>query len=155
MTPQDAGPNWVVVAVPVSKLLRLRGDTLRPGLPPSASVYPQDELPDTVHLAVVHEGRVIGCLTLFPESYGGQPAWRLRGMATDPEWSGFGCGRALLREATRIVQANAGEVLWCNARTSVLDFYRKSGFEIVGPEFITEAGVPHRVGVWRASPPES
>jgi predicted GNAT family N-acyltransferase len=144
-----------VVAVPVERVRRLRGDTLRPGLPPSASVYPQDELPDTVHLAVVREGKVIGSLTLFPEPYLEQPAWRLRGMATDPEWRGFGCGRALLREATRVMQANEGTVLWCNARTSVVDFYRDSGFEIVGPEFITEAGMPHRVGVWRASPPES
>ena len=155
MTEGIRDPEFTVVAVSAEAIRRVRGDTLRPGLPLSASVYPQDDLPETVHLAALASATVVSCLTLFPEPYETEPAWRLRGMATVAAWRGRGCGRALLRRAVGVVQVSQGKVLWCNARTSALDFYCAAGFVIVGPEFVTEAGVPHRVGVWRASATEN
>ena len=53
-------------------------------------------------------------------------------MATLDETRGTGEGSALLRTAlTHAVLAGAGAV-WCNARSSAADFYRKYGFHTVG-----------------------
>lgn len=74
--------------------------------------------------------------------------WHLRGMATLDEVRGTGAGSALLRTAlTHAVLAGAGAV-WCKARTSVADFYRKHGFQTLGEEFEIPGIGPHSFMYW-------
>jgi predicted GNAT family N-acyltransferase len=140
--------SYEVRSVAVDRVRPLRHALLRAGRPVADSEYPQDDLAETIHLAATTGEEVIGCLTLFPEDYEGEPAWRIRGMATTPALQRQGLGRALVAAAQAAVVEGGGTLIWCNARSTVLDFYRRSGFEIVGPEFIAER-VPHRVAVWR------
>lgn len=134
--------------VAVEQVRPLRHRVLRgPDRPVAESVYPQDDLPETVHLAAFAVGVVVGCATFFPEPYNGDPAWRLRGMATDPSVRGRGIGSALLREGLHAVEASGVPLVWCNARTVALPFYRSHGFETVGAEFLTASGIPHYVAV--------
>ena len=148
----EAGrPDVVVREAALDEIIQLRHDLLRPGMPLVASRQPQDILPDTWHLAAVADGVVVACVSVSRGDFDGQPEWRLRGMATAPDWQGRGCGAQLIREVCRRVVERGGDVLWCNARTSALGFYRKCGFEPVGPEFIGNLGIPHFVAVWRAS----
>ena len=108
-----------------------------------------DDSPGTLHLgALTDDGTVVGCATWFPEPWEGRPAWRLRGMATDPSVRGTGVGSALLQRGLAEARAAGVEVAWCNARTVALAFYRRHGFESVGAEFVTAHGVPHYV-MWR------
>ena len=143
----DATPVDVrLVAVEVVRPLRhrvLRG----PDRPLAESVYPQDELRATVHVAAYLDDGVVGCATFFPEPFDGQPAWRLRGMATEPSVRRRGVGSALLTEGLRIVESAGVRLLWCNARTGALPFYRRHGFQTVGAEFLTATGIPHYVAV--------
>jgi len=138
-----------VVRVDVTQILDLRRRILRPGLPIAASEYPQDHLEETHHWAILDAGHVVACLTQFPERYDSQHAWRLRGMAVDPSYQGRGFGQALVNKATEVVVLDGAELFWCNARVSAAGFYEKQGFELLGPVFLTEPGVPHRVGVKR------
>jgi len=125
----------------------LRHAVLRAGRPAAESVYPQDEFGETLHLAALtSDGSVAACGTFFPQTYEGRPAWRLRGMASDPKFRGQGYAAALLTEALRLLAERGVTTIWCNARTEALRFYQGFGFTTVGEEF-ESAGVPHYVAV--------
>ena len=121
----------------------LRHSVLRAGADLSESVYPVDDLPDTVHLAAMSGDVVVGTATVFPEPYDGRAAWRLRGMAVAEARRGEGIGFSLLREVVDRVRARGSDLIWCNARTVALPFYVRNGFTIVGEEFLAGGGVPH------------
>lgn len=126
----------------------LRQQVLRAGRTKGEFSYPDD--PAITHLAVLVGSRAVSCATTFPEPCGEEPnAWRIRGMATDPQWQGRGYGRALLAEAAARAQAAGVALLWCNARVPALGFYQECGFVIEGPEFTTETGIPHRLAIRR------
>jgi predicted GNAT family N-acyltransferase len=132
--------------VSVQTVRPLRHRVLRgPDAPMQASVYPVDELPTTLHLGCFADERLVGCVTLFPESRGGRPAWRLRGMAVEPSEQARGYGSRLVVAGLQHARAASLELVWCNARTSVLPFYAGHGFVAVGEEFITAGGIPHVV----------
>ncbi|MEO8107165.1 MAG: GNAT family N-acetyltransferase [Actinomycetes bacterium] len=125
----------------------LRHSVLRAGSDPAESVYPADDLADTVHLAAVDSDAVVGTATTFPEPYEGRPAWRLRGMAVKDGYRGRGIGTALLTEVLAHVRGSGFDLLWCNARKPALTFYEDHGFVLVGEEFLAGGGVPHFLAV--------
>jgi GNAT superfamily N-acetyltransferase len=125
----------------------LRHSVLRAGADLSESVYPIDDLPDTVHLAAMCGDVVVGTATVFPQPYDGRAAWRLRGMAVTEARRREGIGFHLLGEVVDRVRSRGGDLLWCNARTSALAFYVRHGFTIVGQEFLAAHGVPHYVAI--------
>ena len=135
-----------VERVEAAMVLPLRGAILRPGLPLAQAAYPEDDDPANLHLAALDEsGHVVGCCTWLPEPWEGRPAWRLRGMATDPGVRGSGVGGALIRRGLDEAVVAGAEVAWCNARTVALGFYRHFGFETVGEEFLTQQQISHYV----------
>ena len=143
-----------VEEVSAADVLLLRAEVLRPGLPLEESMYAQDESPDAHHLAVrLSDGRIVGCATYFPDPWEGPsppidgPAWRLRGMATAPEVRGTGVGGLLLERGLALVTEAGGALLWCNARTVALGFYRRYGFQVGADEFPSG---PHNVPHYRA-----
>ena len=72
-------------------------------------------------------------------------AWRLRGMATEPELRSTGVGSAVLAAGLDAVRAAGGAIVWCNARTQAMAFYRRHGFSTIGSEFSSggTVKVPH------------
>ena len=71
------------------------------------------------------------------------PAWRLRGMATEPDRRGEGVGAAVLEALLEHCQAEGGGELWCNARTPARTFYQRAGFTEVGEEWVDPEIGPH------------
>ena len=71
------------------------------------------------------------------------PAWRLRGMATEPERRGEGVGAAVLEALLEHCQAEGGGELWCNARTPARTLYLRAGFTEVGEEWVDPEIGPH------------
>ena len=49
--------------------------------------------------------------------------WRVRGMATAPEYRGRGAGAAILELLVDHARANGATRVWCNARTPALSLY--------------------------------
>jgi GNAT superfamily N-acetyltransferase len=137
-----ADEGFDVEEVPVGEVLTLRAEVLRPGLPLDASRYAEDDADGTHHVAVrLHDGRVVGCATYFPDPWPGSkapvdgPAWRLRGMATAPEVRGLGAGGLLLDRGIALVGKAGARLLWCNARTVALGFYVRYAFQVDPEEF--------------------
>ncbi|MFZ0325580.1 MAG: GNAT family N-acetyltransferase [Actinomycetes bacterium] len=144
------GPD--IRRVRAEEIWLLRHSVLRsPDLPLSESQYPQDDLEETVHLAVFADGAPVACATFFPEELNGEPALRLRGMATERAHQGLGYGGALLEFGLRLAETSGAPLVWCNARTNALAFYRRHGFQTVGEEFVSAGGVPH-YRAWVALP---
>ena len=135
----------------------LRSLLLRPGQPPENLVYPGDEHPDAFHAGAFEDERLVGITSIYPEAppemYRDQllegDAFRLRGMATLPEVRGQGHGRDLLYACFDHVRHHNANLLWCNARIVALDFYKRLGLQIIGPEFEIEGIGPHHV-MWKA-----
>ena len=99
-----------------------------------------DEL--TFHLGAFVDKRLVSVASFyfekspqFTESY----QYRLRGMATLPEFQGQGLSSALLRTAFPVIKNNQCSLLWCNAREKALGFYEKLGFKSTGELF----SLPH------------
>jgi predicted GNAT family N-acyltransferase len=126
----------VIEQVTRVKILPLRHRILRPGLPVSEAMYPQDTTPGVFHLADCDpDGRVIGCATFIPEDLDGAPAWRLRGMATAEDRRNCGVGGALLQAGLAEIRRRGGNLVWCNGRSTARDFYLRHGFVSQGEEF--------------------
>jgi len=123
----------------------LRRSVLRPGLP-SGAEQPGEDQPAVVHLGAYDGKALLSTCLIFPEPcpwLPGERAWRLRGMATDPQRRGCGAGSAIVREARRIAIADGATVLWCQARVTAVGFYLRHGWTAFQTVFDTDLG-PHQ-----------
>jgi phosphoglycerate kinase len=115
--------------------LSLRSRVLRNNMPLEQCIFPTDNL--GFHLGAVINEKIVCIASFFPEDCPdwGAGGYKLRGMASDPDFAGMGCGRELIKFAkNELIAANASYI-WCNARSSAVDFYKKSGFEVISDEF--------------------
>jgi GNAT superfamily N-acetyltransferase len=133
----------MVRRISANDTLPLRSAILRNNLPLQQCVFPTDNL--GFHLGAFFEDKLVSVATFFPEDYPelGARGYRLRGMATQPEFSGKGYGSQLIQFAISELRNNGVCYLWCNARTSALGFYKKLNFTIISDEFIVPGIGPH------------
>ena len=116
----------------------LRDAILRPGLPPGGGIYPGDDSPDTLHLGAFIRDMLVAVATLCrepPPEDTNATAWRLRGMATLPEFRGRGIGNALAQHCIAYAKEHRGTLVWCTSRVATAGFYRKLGFVESGDTF--------------------
>ncbi len=129
--------------------LPLRSRVLRNGESLDACHFQGDVDPDTFHMGYLSpENEVVCILTCQLESmeqYDGL-GYRLRGMATHPEWQGKGIGSQLLKAAiNHLAHEIKADYLWCNARRVAYDFYQNLAFEFLSEEFEIPGIGPHKV----------
>ena len=84
------------------------------------------------HLGYFKDGQLISVATFFEEDFAelGSGGYRLRGMATKPEFSNRGYAKALIKFAIDELKKRGAAYIWCNARSSALGFYLKLNFII-------------------------
>lgn len=133
--------------VPATAVYPLRHKVLRPNQTLAHCIWAQDNDADTAHFAAYDGNTLIGIASIAISAREGDPpnTWRLRGMATEPSLQGRGIGAQVLSACVAHAKSNGGALMWCNARTSALGFYRKHGFETVGEEFDIKGIGPHYV----------
>jgi predicted GNAT family N-acyltransferase len=129
--------------VPVAAVYDLRHQILRAGLQRQAAHFDGDDLPDTVHIAALQNGRVIGCATVLTNSFNGQRACQLRGMAVEAGTQRRGIGRKLLDEVHRVAVECGVSLLWANCRVPAVPFYRKHGWSDASEQFEIPTAGPH------------
>lgn len=91
----------------------------------------------TLHMGAFVNGKLVSVATYLQNNssrFSGLQ-YRLAGMATLNMHQKKGIGKTIILESLKILADRKVEVLWCNARIVALDFYKKTGFEIVGKEF--------------------
>lgn len=135
------------------ELIDLRHRVLRAGLPREEGMFKEDDWPTTLHAGAFAGDRNVGCATMMREARDGQPAYRLRGMAVDPDFRRHNIGRKLLDLLeSRVRQAGHTNLLWCNARTPAVPFYESMGWAIVSTEFDIPTAGPHFVMIKELEP---
>jgi GNAT superfamily N-acetyltransferase len=140
-----------ICRVGVEKILDLRHRILRAGMPPESARFEGDEADTTLHLAAYGlgasgraDGQAIGCLSLMLNSFEGESAWQLRGMAVEEGLQQRGLGRQLLTQAEAAAESeDRARLLWCNARVPAAGFYQKHGWAIVSEVFEIPTAGPH------------
>jgi predicted GNAT family N-acyltransferase len=127
--------------------IEIRWAILRPGFPRDSAIFAGDDSPGTQHLGVFLDDRLVGVASLYdaplPDETVSFHPQQLRGMATLPEVRGSGCGRALLEGCHESTRRSGSALLWCNARRTAVDFYRRHGWEVCSEEFDIPTVGPH------------
>jgi ribosomal protein S18 acetylase RimI-like enzyme len=132
------GLMWDVEAVDAEAVRPLRREVLRPGQPAEHLVYDGDESPETLHAAVVQEGRIVGVVSIMRDGHPRTPRpgdWRIRGMASSPSRRGEGIGTALLDRCLAHAREHGGRRIWCNARVHARTLYERAGFIVEGERY--------------------
>jgi GNAT superfamily N-acetyltransferase len=126
----------VPVAVEVGRPLRMA--VLRPHESGDGPMYPLEEDPATAHFAALADDRVLAVGSVMADAHPHDPApgdWRVRGMATVPEWRGQGLGARVVAALEIHAGAEGGRRLWCNARIGARAFYERAGWLVEGEEY--------------------
>lgn len=142
-----------------AEVRQMRHTVLRPHQPPEKLVYPKDDDPMTFHLGGYIDGQQVGIASFLyddhPELADPGLQYRIRGMATLPEFRGQGIGEKLVENGLSVVKQKLAETpesktqrVWCNARVVAFGFYEKCGFELMGDFFDIPGIGPHKV-MWR------
>jgi GNAT superfamily N-acetyltransferase len=141
--------NITIQHITAEETLPLRMSVLRPGQPIENGRYKEDSFPTTFHLGALIEGKIV-CNGTFMKDVcshfiAEDSAFRLRGMATDPDFRGLQLGSRILKEAEGILRLRGCKLLWFNARESAFVFYEKNGFVALGDIFDIPTNGPHKV----------
>jgi predicted GNAT family N-acyltransferase len=90
-----------------------------------------DAREDAIHLATFDGERIISIGSLFQMDSAKidfKRQYRLRAMATHPDYRGMNAGRILVEHALDHLKNKGVEVLWCDAREIAVGFYQSIGF---------------------------
>lgn len=145
----------VIKSIPAEATRPLRQRVLRPHQTIEQLYYPGDETATTFHLGAFRKQELVGISSIYheaPPNSEDAGAWRLRGVATAPEVRGEGYGEQLLRAAIAYIARQGGTLVWCNARTTVMGYYERYGFQTRGDEFVVPGTGLHYF-MWRAVVP--
>ena len=127
---------------------------LRAGLPRQTAIFAGDGDPAARHYGAFEGERLIGCVTLHPSRWEGEPAWQLRGMAIAEGFRGRGIGRTMLEFIAADFDDQPMTLVWCNARVPAARFYEKLGWRIVSEVFEIPTAGQHVKMLTRLGPPD-
>jgi predicted GNAT family N-acyltransferase len=135
----------MVKFIPFELTLGLRSKVLRNNLPLKDCIFPTDQIEGAFHLAYYLEEEIATVASFFPKNYNNRAelGYQLRGMASDPQFSGKGYGKSLVQFAIEYIKNTNAQYIWCNARSNAVSFYEKLGFEKVSNEFEVAGIGPH------------
>jgi predicted GNAT family N-acyltransferase len=139
-----AAKTFTIREARVEEIVPLRHRMLRQGLPIDEAHFEGDADLTTRHFAVFDGDRAVGCASFMLNQCEGDPAWQLRGMATETGLQRGGLGGALLAYAVGAVRESSQvHLCWCNARVPAVEFYRKQGWKVVSEQFEIPTAGPH------------
>jgi len=112
-----------------------------------------DDNKDTIHLGAFIEDELVSIATFFKMKSDRlidnkiyfEHAYRLRAMATLPQFEGKNAGRAILTFAMDHLREMNADAIWCNARAVALGFYEKLGFEMIDEWYEIPIIGPHKL----------
>jgi ribosomal protein S18 acetylase RimI-like enzyme len=108
-----------------------------------------DDSKSTKHIGAFIDSKCVGVLSLFQtktRELTEENQYQLRGMAVAPEFQGLQIGKKLvIFSENELKKMNVG-LLWCNARETAVQFYKKLQFEVISDVFhIPDVGPHYRM----------
>lgn len=133
--------------VKAEETYQIRRDMFRPGMDISNIIYKEDNDPDTFHLAIREDGKVVSCATFIKQKnpdFTQENQWRMRGVCTYEGYRKRGYATALIKKGFEMIQERGATMVWFNARHYVIDFYRSFGCIDYGEFFLIPNSVMHK-----------
>jgi GNAT superfamily N-acetyltransferase len=124
----------------------VRHIVLRAGKPIESCPFDGDELASTYHFGYFIAEQLIGVISLFEvghPTFDQQKSFQIRGMAILAAHQKKGFGEALVLEAEAFCKKQKATLIWFNARSSAVGFYKKMGYDKMGSEFEIKDVGPH------------
>src|SRR5690606_16588228 len=125
---------------------------LRPGRSLETCFFQGDELETTFHGGLFMEEKLVGIISLFKSNsplFSQESQYQIRGMAVLEDYQKYGFGRQWVTHSEAFLKNISTKLIWFNAREVAVNFYKKSGYQIMGDVFeIPDVG-PHYV-MWKA-----
>ncbi|GLV65320.1 N-acetyltransferase [Bacillus mycoides] len=134
--------------IDASETYLLRQKILRPNQSLKNCKYLSDYEIDSFHLGAFLNDKLISIASFSKELYPDLQTgihYRLRGMATLPNFRNQRAGTSLIRKAEQILQERGASTLWCNGRITVTDYYKRLGFHEHGEIFEIDTLGLHKV----------
>lgn len=138
----------VIQLIEANKTLPLRQRLLRPHLTLQQNQLVEDTVPSTFHIGAFDGSALVAIASFVQECHEeipGQNCYRLRQMATEPDYRGRGVARQVMEAGFRELENRGAEVLWCHARVVAFKFYEKMGLEYHGDFFDIPHIGPHKL----------
>jgi predicted GNAT family N-acyltransferase len=106
--------------------------------------YPGDRLQSTLHFGAFAGQTNVCCASFFLNEWFGEPAYQLRGMATDHAFQRRNMGANLLASAESWIRKRTKvRQLWCSARIPAVGFYHAQGWSTVSEPYDVPNIGPH------------
>lgn len=118
--------------------LAIRNQILRKGYPIDACIFDGDNDIHTFHIGLYYYSMLIGVASYMKNNSNHSTEtvqYQLRGMALLPKFQGKKLGNVLLEKGMDILENKQVNLLWCNARTTAVSFYKAFGFTTHGNTF--------------------
>ena len=129
----------------LAEIIDLRTDVLIRGTVRVSPQFDGDSAADTLHFGAFDGASNIACASCMQSEYKNQPAWQLRGMATQQGRRSQGIGaRMLAFIENEFLRTIPNGLLWCNARLDAVAFYERAGWKTRGDLFEVTGVGPHR-----------
>lgn len=129
--------------ITITEAFSVRHPVLREGKPLESCHFEGDDLATTKHFGYFNNNNLIGIISVFKKDnvFFEQSQFQIRGMAVLTTHQKKGIGAALVRLAEQYIESQKGRLIWMNARIIAVEFYEKSGYQIIGNSFeIPEIG---------------
>lgn len=126
-------------SIDYEQMIQLRLDVLLNPLGVPATYINRVKEKEDLLIGAFEDDVLIGCCILTALN---ERTIQLRQMAVKTEWQGKHIGAQILQFAETLAKDKGYIELMMHARNPVINFYKKSGYEIAGPEFF-EVGMGH------------
>lgn len=116
----------------------IRQVILRPNRPLMTCFFDGDALDSTIHFGLYADGEQAGIISLFKHNnsrLADENQYQIRGMAVLDKFQKMNFGRKLVEHSEEFLKSKNIALVWFNARASAVDFYKKSGYQIIGKAF--------------------
>lgn len=126
----------------------LRHQLLRPLQPIEEMEWYGDNAETTFHLGAGIGDHLVSVASFMAERNDALLGWRqyrIRGMATHPDFQGNGVGRSIVLFGLDHLRGMKVDLAWCNAREKVTGFYAGLGFSTQGEKFMVEGIGMHQL----------
>ena len=126
----------------------LRHKVLWPHLKEHECGIDSDFLDEAFQLGSFYKDQLISIGTFFPQQhqqFKSTKQFRLRAMATDPDFRGLQSGKKLMEAAFEHLQSIGVDLLWCDARLIATGFYEKLGMDVMGEIYDVPKIGPHKL----------
>ena len=99
--------------------------------------YKEDHFKNTKHFGLFCDDQFVSGLTLIKSKVikVKHKQYQIRGMFTASDHLRKGFGSMLILNLSKFLKTNEKIILWCNSRTSAVNFYKKNNFVETGKAF--------------------